>query len=241
MNYYYKYKLTSTNTCSLSSKMALLGPLQMHLTRKVLWQGYQDKNLIYLALFLQCMNRNMRKRTFWHVPITKTQINMRIPAIWSESSLSAWWNYASLAIKNVPSEDSDQPAWMRRLIWIFAGRISQKVRFDVEVHITHVSSRCTGSTPLWSRVIGYLNSWRFAETAQNNTENKPDTVLVWIQVRKHCSTSLFYYQPQNPKANLRTCAPSNDQSLHCANLGYQACKISSYEPRRLVRPCECAD
>ena len=227
--------------------MALLGPLQMHLTKKVLCQAYQNELVLSptiqstLPFFCNVWTVTWENVPSEKVPLTKTQINMRIHAIWSESSLSAWWNYLSLAVKNAPSEDSDQPARMRRLIWIFTGRISQKVRFDVEVHITHVSSRCTDSTPSWSRVIGYLNSWRFAETAQNNTESKPDTVLAWIKVRKKCSTSLFYYKPQNPKANLRTCAPSDDQSLHCANLGYQACKISSYEPRRLVRPCECAD
>ena len=52
----------------------------------------------------------------------KTQISLRIRTVWSESSLSAWSNVASQAIKNMPSEDSDQPAQMRRLIWIFTGR-----------------------------------------------------------------------------------------------------------------------
>ena len=50
-------------------------------------------------------------------------------ADWSESSLSAWRNFASLAIQNAPSEDSDQTARMRRLIWIFAGRTCPTVRF----------------------------------------------------------------------------------------------------------------
>ena len=34
-----------------------------------------------------------------------------------------------LAIQNVPSEDSDQTARMRRLIWIFAGRTCTKIFF----------------------------------------------------------------------------------------------------------------
>ena len=45
---------------------------------------------------------------------------LRMRAAWSESSLSAWRNFASLAIQNAPSEDSDQTARMRSLIWIFA-------------------------------------------------------------------------------------------------------------------------
>ena len=71
----------------------------------------------------------MTKRAFWHVRRTKTQISLRICAVRSESSLSAWRNLASLAIQNAPSEDSDQTARMRRLIWIFAGRTCPVVRF----------------------------------------------------------------------------------------------------------------
>ena len=53
---------------------------------------------------------------------TKTQIKLRIRAIWSESSFSAYRNFVPLAIQNAPSEDSGQTARMRRLIWIFVGR-----------------------------------------------------------------------------------------------------------------------
>ena len=58
---------------------------------------------------------------------SKTQISLRICAVWSKSSLSAWRNIASLAIQDAPSEDSDQTARMRRLIWIFVGRTCTKV------------------------------------------------------------------------------------------------------------------
>ena len=67
------------------------------------------------------MSSNVRKRTFWHVCPVKTQISLRIRGGTSESSFSTWKNFASLAIQNVPSEDSDQTVRMSRLIWIFAG------------------------------------------------------------------------------------------------------------------------
>ena len=62
-----------------------------------------------------------------HVPFDmctqqKTQVNLRIRAVWSEFSLSAGRNVAFLAIQNKPSEDTDQTARMRRLIWIFTVR-----------------------------------------------------------------------------------------------------------------------
>ena len=59
---------------------------------------------------------------------TKTQIDLRIRAVCLESSLSAWRNFVSLATKNAHSEDSDQTARMRSLIWIFAGRTCPKAR-----------------------------------------------------------------------------------------------------------------
>ena len=75
------------------------------------------------------MGHNKRKRTFWYLRKTKTQISLHIRAVWSESSLSAWRNIASLAIQNEHSEDSEKIARMRRLIWIFAGCACSKVCF----------------------------------------------------------------------------------------------------------------
>ena len=53
------------------------------------------------------MSRNVRKRTFWQVRPKSTQIRLCIRIVLSESSFSAWRNFASLAIQNAPSEDSD--------------------------------------------------------------------------------------------------------------------------------------
>ena len=39
------------------------------------------------------------KTSFWHVRPTKTQISLRILAVWYESSLSAWRNFASWAFQ----------------------------------------------------------------------------------------------------------------------------------------------
>ena len=89
--------------------------------------GILPVQLDYYAIWN--LENQMRIRTFWHVRPTQTQIRLRIRAVWSESSLSAWRNFASLAIQNAPSEDSDQTAWMRRLIWIFARRTCPKVHF----------------------------------------------------------------------------------------------------------------
>ena len=86
------------------------------------WSG----NLCFSVAY---SNSNVSQRTFWRARPTKSQISMRICAVWLASSLSAWRNFVSLAIQNAPCEDSDQTARMRSLILIFAGRICPKVRF----------------------------------------------------------------------------------------------------------------
>ena len=57
-----------------------------------------------------------------HVPPAKSQINMRIRAVWSES-----WQ-GTLRVAKDPkclladSEDSDQSVWIRKLVCVFSGR-----------------------------------------------------------------------------------------------------------------------
>ena len=73
---------------------------------------YKD---VYL-LFLNVLNKyepRRGKRTFLYARLTTTQISLRIGAFWKESSLFAWRNFASLAIQNAPSDDSDQIVQMR--------------------------------------------------------------------------------------------------------------------------------
>ena len=56
-----------------------------------------------------------------------TQISLCICTVWSKSLMSAWRNFATLATRNVPSEDFDQSAWMCRLIYYIGTH--WKVRF----------------------------------------------------------------------------------------------------------------
>ena len=74
------------------------------------------------------MNLNVRKRTLRHVR-AKIHKSTCESSVKSESSFSTRRKLAFLAIQNAPWEDSDQTARMRSLIWIFAGRSCQKVRF----------------------------------------------------------------------------------------------------------------
>ena len=78
--------------------------------------------------YMVYMDHSMKKRTFWYEHPTKIQISLPIRTVWSESSFSAGRNFISLSIQNAPSENSDQTARMRSLIWIFAGRTCPKLR-----------------------------------------------------------------------------------------------------------------
>ena len=64
-------------------------------------------------------NNNIRKRTFVLMCPAKTQVRLRIRAVWSESSLGAFWIAIGAKFLYADSEDSDQTVRMRRLICVF--------------------------------------------------------------------------------------------------------------------------
>ena len=75
------------------------------------------------------MSRLMTKPTKWHVRPPKTQISLGIRPVWSESSLSGWIKFGSLASLWAHSDDFDKTGRMPRLIWVFAGRVCHFVGF----------------------------------------------------------------------------------------------------------------
>ena len=77
------------------------------------------------------MSHDDRKGTFGYVRSAKIPISLRIRALWSDSSLGAFWKAKDARFLHVCNEDSDQTARMHMLIWVFLERICQKVRFLV--------------------------------------------------------------------------------------------------------------
>ena len=61
----------------------------------------------------------------------KTQISLRIRAVWSESSLIACVFYSLRAIQRVINKTPCHTRWMYRLIWVFAGHTGLIVGFIV--------------------------------------------------------------------------------------------------------------
>ena len=74
------------------------------------------------------MSNNIWKRIIAHVHPEKIQISLRIRAVWSESSPSAFW-IAKYTKSSIRRKKTDQTARMRRLIWVYVVSTFQKVRF----------------------------------------------------------------------------------------------------------------
>ena len=87
----------------------------------------------YASMFIE-INRNFRKRTIRHVRLAKIQISLRVRAVWSESSLGAFWIAKDARFDHEDNIYSDQSARMRRLIWVFVWRTYQKVPFLTLLH-----------------------------------------------------------------------------------------------------------
>ena len=68
-----------------------------------------------------------RQKTYLH-PV-KTQVSLCICAVWSESSLTAFWIVKGVKFLYADNEDSDQTTRMRSLIWVFVGYRCQRVRY----------------------------------------------------------------------------------------------------------------
>ena len=135
-----------TNFLFLTEKKDLTFHTNYLCWRQLVWnvKTWKSKKNISIYRLLQILPRVLsvnkmspyvRKSTFWHMLQTKTQISLRIRAVWLESSFFAWVNFASLAIQNAHRENSNQNARMLRLIWIFSGSTCLTVRYYVSVQI----------------------------------------------------------------------------------------------------------
>ena len=97
---------------------------------------------------------NVRKSSFGHERSAKIQISLRIRAVWSESSLDAFWIAKDAKFVHAGIEESDLTARMRRLIWVFGQTL--KVTFF--------------------RVTAQIDSQRFVRTNANN--GNPDSLSI---------------------------------------------------------------
>ena len=96
----------------------------------------------------------------------KTQINLGICPVWSDSLLSAWRKLESLATHRAHREDSDQTGRMPRLIWVVAGRtvillvLSRGGSFDIFYSIGYTDWNFFWNYSVLSMMILPLCYWK---------------------------------------------------------------------------------
>ena len=116
-----------------------------------LWEGH-----VACRVSSVCYARQLFSWDTWYelqndktnkIPVrqAKTQISLGIRPVWSESSLSAWRNFGSLASNWADSEDSDQTGWMPKLIWIIDGRTGDFVGYVMRWFIAFLAY-CSNKT-----------------------------------------------------------------------------------------------
>ena len=112
-------------TKKLSQEPCVLGLLSLsHVSTIFLSDQMNMSRLMTKTTKWLCAQRRLRSNWASAQSDQKTQINLGICPVWSESSLSARRKLGSLATHWAHSEDSDQTGRMPRLIWVFAGRQS---------------------------------------------------------------------------------------------------------------------
>ena len=90
------------------------------------------------------MSRDMRFPTMWYVRPAKTQISLRIHAVWSESFLVAWIFYECYASDWTSFWVSKLKRRLHRLVWVWADPQGASV-CDVFLFFCHFPIRCSGS------------------------------------------------------------------------------------------------
>ena len=174
------------------------------------------------------MSRLVTKPTKWRVRPAKTQINLDIGSVWSESSLFAWRNLESLATHWAHSEDSDAKADLS-LRWahthfdgfVMSWLILYRLYYSYCMVGSHNASWVI-ITPEWFSAtwpISYCLLWgcfvnlrmKVTDSTVNNSGNKTVRLLVhdvhgtlqnffrYIGWRKPGFESLLPYEPRHKK------------------------------------------
>ena len=97
------------------------------------------------------ISRNVRKRTFRHVHPAKIQIRLRNRAVWSESSLGAFW----IAKRRKVSSCGQQSHWSDRME--AQADLSLRWMHMLEGTFSHVTAKC----PIWEKAsYAIWDQWR---------------------------------------------------------------------------------
>ena len=109
---------------SFPSRFVLVAPAVLFLSSQGNTVNPQSLTIFNINEFTVCkffyqVSHLMTKPTKWHVCPVKTQISLGIRPVWSVFPVPQWVA-KDPGFLHANSEDSDQPGWMPRLIWVFA-------------------------------------------------------------------------------------------------------------------------
>ena len=116
--------------------------------------------MITLLLRFSLINEPAHEKTYiqWDMRPAKTQISLRIRAVWSESSLITCAFYSLRAIQRGLNENPCHTWWMYGLIWVFAGYTGLIVGFVVCWLICYSCTVCLDLFALPPGAVGRLCS-----------------------------------------------------------------------------------
>ena len=129
----------------------------------------------------------------------KIQISLGICPVWSESSLSAWRKFGSLAIHWTHREDSDQTGRMPRLICVFAGRT-----------LILLVLSCRDSTGLYNFIFVPLFFLSLPHTWEKSHRIVTKVQTLWHYILQLLEISRLFYtilSPNWPYFNSFKCYP----------------------------------
>ena len=135
----------------------------------------------------------------------KTQINLGIHPVWSESSLCAQWVAKDRRFLHADSKNFDQTGWMARLIWVYTlGAHSLCWFCHVTAHL--VVSHFT----VWKPIIIQLLCFDISKSSSLILELLPEQRIkgaaTWQNQQNECAPSKDSDQPGHPPSLIRVFA-----------------------------------
>ena len=127
------------------------------------------------------MSFDVRERTFGHVRTAKIQIRLRFRAVWSESSLDAFWIAKDVKFLHAYNEDSDQLCACAGLSFRRA-RMSDGTFSDIVVHMTNSLTRIfVGSWRMGSSLLGLFGFLLSAFDRHFNCPQSASLYSIWTK------------------------------------------------------------
>ena len=153
---------------------------------------------ILFAYLESYTSRNVRKCTVWRAPDQNSNQPLHLCNLNSvRCTHEEWRNFVSLALQSALSEDSDQTARMRSLIWIFTGRTRHNYGVaQCDIHYENL--------PIQIYWKFYHQKWRFSDKKFWYFSHFCSNHRLWVLVRTANEYPQFMFLSKNKKKIMYT-------------------------------------